>query len=770
MNSINYPRTYDNYGGAGGHIPVRRSEIADIAISIVNGRFMRGGERFPMFFGTHSNAACVCKDDAQLRKSLRRQVRDRRNALRLRSSNARWWNESAGSYGLYKYAADDSTPGIDLEEYEEAALVQLDKSVAWWFEEGGEALYIDFEGNDEFALRAGYTVGTVGSNGMQWSTIWANLQWNAVLPILNRINTINGIRYCEDPRILWLFTNENGFSQTFTSVSTAFNNVVIGAGGDAVWKAELDGKLATYAASIGWTVPAWSNGGTQGFPNRTAWLAWGTVADREKLVDFIDQADYNFTVILGDRLKALRDGILFCPGTFLYQSPRCSLALPARFDNNVFVESHDYFYADDGIGVGIGSSVTRRSMLDPTWANVTNGFGWVNSINGITNGKTPVIAGECGQYGPNRWRYQRIDMEGIVASMHGHDIACYADSQQVNTEQMLTDGSNMTSDHACVGSACDRLVSRSWGPCLKYGFIPESANTPYVIYSTPASLQAKQHSSFTAGIINGAFMNSGFSGSGYENWVWADTKVQWIIDPGVTPTTVWTGYPKVTDATLAAGYYIRNTGNGAGCEKIWLRRGVGIQLMNPYMAFYMDTLTATPEFSQIPMKMASLSAPVVCARAMLRSEGPYPLFTGPMGLFIHGSDYSQDLVNRSSSYTPTGGVGEAAFMSSDQQTVYYIQAAGALAQSWSAAGTPDKQRLMMPEPFTLVLDTTNNGLNPAGTDLDIFGITKEGVPVQLTSSYDSGTKVWTHAYTGLYPEFLVIPVQPGSAAGPAEAL
>ena len=68
-------------------------------------------------------------------------------------------------------------------------------------------------------------------------------------------------------------------------------------------------------------------------------------------------------------------------------------------------------------------------------------------------------------------------------------------------------------------------------------------------------------------------------------------------------------------------------------------------------------------------------------------------------------------------------------------------------------GSASTVRLMMPEAFTLSLDTSSAG----GTDLEIFGVTKEGVPIRLASNYDSATKVWSFNYDGTYPEYTVQP-------------
>ena len=137
----------------------------------------------------------------------------------------------------------------------------------------------------------------------------------------------------------------------------------------------------------------------------------------------------------------------------------------------------------------------------------------------------------------------------------------------------------------------------------------------------------------------------------------------------------------------------------------------------------------------------------------IRSDGLWPLFTGPGKLFIHGTDLTLGLVNRNSSYASSGGIGEATFLANDLQTVYY---SASNSQLWDSGIVAD-QRQAMPEAFTLTIDTTNNGLNPAGTDLEFFGVDKDGIPHRIATSYDSGTKLLTLPYDATYPRYAYNP-------------
>ena len=574
MLSINYPLAYNAVVGHAAHIPTRRPPRS-AGVTIQGGRLMLDGQPLRLSWATFTNAAGVLKStDAALRALRAQIVADGCNAMRIRAPNARYWTQSVGNYGIYKTASNDATVANRV-LYEEAALVQLDRSIAWALDAGIELIYLDFEGYDQIALRGANqrAGGTYNSNGMWWSAEYRALWWAAMLPVLTRVNTITGTRYCDDKRIIWLFNNENGPSQTYlasksawgssaqTGTTTSGSAVVTGldtsvlrvgmgvtgtsgisssltiqsvdsvsqvtltgnasasgsrtitftahhfdkiiegiddsTGANGYWNTELVSLLTAFAAANSWTLPAWgrgatpAGGGAQGFPRQYVWANWGTLTDRENLVAFIDDVEYNATVEMLDLMKALRDDIIVCPGTFLYQSPRCSLALPSRFDNNVITEVHDYAYSGAGIGVQTGAGTTRQSMLDRTWANVGNGYGWVNSVCGVRNLKTPLISGECGQYSPNRWRFERMYLEMLVSLSQGYSAVQYADCQQDTADQALNVGIGQTSDHVGTGSSCDRLVREALSPALRYGFLAE-ASASFTIYSTRASLLAAQ--------------------------------------------------------------------------------------------------------------------------------------------------------------------------------------------------------------------------------------------------------------------------------------
>ena len=182
-------------------------------------------------------------------------------------------------------------------------------------------------------------------------------------------------------------------------------------------------------------------------------------------------------------------------------------------------------------------------------------------------------------------------------------------------------------------------------------------------------------------------------------------------------------------------------------EAIYLKTPDGLQGKSRYCCVFIDTITETPAFT-MPMSVSSMSAAVSCAFMFLRSDTKIDLFTGPMKLFILGSAYDTELV------TQGGGPGEAAFMTTDEITINYFSGL-----TWTDSVAANV-RLMMPEAFTVNLDTTNGGLLPAGTDLEIFGVTMAGVPVRLDSSYNSGTKVWTWRYDPTVNPYAEYTLQP----------
>lgn len=792
MQALNYVRTYAQTGEHAAYRPVRRP-ARDARIAHADGKFTLGGVRYPLFFTTFVNAGALSKVDAEMLATIRRIVADGYNGLCLRSATSRHWTESAYNWGVWKYISSDASYA-NRWEMEEAALVQFDKMVAWSLDEGIECLYVDFEGYEEIAARHPNQrpLGTYRGDGMYWSSEYRQMAWDVNSRLLLRTSSITGTRHIDNPRIIWKFTNETGFMNAYTRSSTAswggggavtyFAKIVDGiadANGDnGYWYTELNAKLTAWrdAYAPEWAIPAWGRGstgvadGAVGFPKRETWFNWATGADpatdQARLIDFITYIDVEVVNDTLSRMCAENPDVLLNHATFNYMSAQAQLMIPEERRRNVFFENHHYFSDANSTGVKLGSAVTRKSCMDSSWNIATNGSGWSESQGGTRPSWAPFIAAECGQYTANRWRYQRMYYETILAQLHGYDLSDFHQAQQQTVAQYTTDGRYMQGDHANVSSPTARLCARALAVVHRNQFLTEHADS-FIIRATTASMAAWNYANKMQNFSAGNRLNAGYASDGTENAVFGAKKVFFEMDDTFTPTTDWSAYPKVSDATMAAGTYLRNTAT----EKVYVRRNHGMQIMTPYMAGFVDELVekaAADAIFAMPLYLSSMAAAVTCAVCFLRSDGLWPLFTGPMKLYIHGSDFSDDLVLQGSDYAqhaagalgannPPGG---AYFMANDEVTVYY---SGASSQTWGSGNSSAAATwLMMPEAFTLNLDTTAVG----GTDMEIFGITTAGVPVRLPSTYNAGTKVWSFNYTGAYPEYTLQPVAATARATP----
>lgn len=774
MIGLNWPRSYSNRGDYGSAYSLTPRPARSSPVQVISGRLrVAGAPTLGLFFTSHVNGAAIPKaaNDAELRATIRRTYADGYNGWRIRSISDDSYTESAFNWGLWKYKAADPEWSTVANRWllEDLALIQLGKSITWALDEGFECVYIDLEGFEEMIKRhsSQHAPGTYQGRGMQWSAEYQQIAWEFYVKVMVDVNPYTGTRLIDHPRIIWLFNNECGFGNSYTSQGTAtwgggssvqwFDKIVDGTtdtfGDNGYWYTELNAKLTawknTYAS--GWTIPAWGRGstgvadGVVGFPKKSVWSAWATGAtpavDKANLLAFIDQMDVDYMEDLITRLRAYRSNLVVCTGTWHYSSPRSHVGLRADLQVNTFVEKHGYFNDGTGAGVKTGSAVTRKSIMDLTWSYAGNGGGWssTGSVLGCRASYGGFMNSECGQYSPNRWRYQRWLYEAMLATMHGYEVSDFNQCQQVSADHYTSDGRYMSADHINVSSPTARLCVRAIAPILKFGLSAELSSV-FQSYQTKASIATYQAANSEVG-FEGNKMNAAFSGSGYEHGQWGGKKFLFDIDEtkAGSETSVYTTAPKITDANLNIGTYSLNSGG----HKVYVQGGYGAQWETPYLCAMIDTITATPIWT-MPLAVSSMVAAVTCGVILLRSDGPWLLFTGPMGLFIFGSDYDTVLV------TQTAGPGEASFMTTDEVTVNY---SSGVSQVWLSSPSTANQRLMMPEAFTVSLDTTAAG----GVELEVFKITKEGTPVRVSSTYNAGTKVNTFAYDSTSPEYKIQP-------------
>jgi len=594
------------------------------------------------------------------------------------------------------------------------------------------------------------------------------------------------------------------FDRLIEDISDSYSTV----NGDAgYWYTELNAKLVAWrdVNAPSWTIPDWGRGctragaiggaatadGVSGWPRLNTFQLWPTTADKNYLRDCIIDLELEYTTWLLTQMRALRSDVIVNPSTALYCTMQAITNLPTALQENMLLETHHYF--DSAFGPGsyyTGSYGSRCSVFDPAWTpEVLNNSGWGDALTGNWSTYTGYLAGECGQYGMNRWRYQRLYYEMLSSLLNGYEVGSFAESQQYLITSYKTDGRYMKGDNQGVASPTHHLAARAVAPAIRFSFMEEYTDT-FVIYAMDADFRARQ---YTQGLgMQGAELWTSYGNQGTGSANWGGKKVRFDFST-TTTTSDFSTWPTVLNAPFAAGIMVRGTTGGTESEKLYMRRGApgtgGAQFYTPYMAGYIDTLrektAADTIFTQMPLYIVdgSMAGAEVCSVCFLRSDGPWEMFKGPMKLYIHGSDYSEDGLNWgfNNSGGTVGGVlnntygegtpgafsannppGVAHWMANDEVTCYCTS--GTSEDYGSGNPTPADTWLMMPDTFTVAMDTTNNGLNPSGVNCSIYGVTVSGLPVLIPSTYDTSTKVLSFNYTATYPEYIVAPNSPTDMA------
>lgn len=777
MLAINYPRAYNNRGGHGAYRvdqsrrPARSAKLSVLPSATYGAMLsLDGATEYPLLFTSVVEGSAVPKVDQQIIDTLSSMVADGFNGLRLRSPTNRYDTESGSNWGVWDYSESDGSYA-NRWAMSETMLVQLDKAIAWALEIGFEAIWIDLEGYDDIINRHANQrpQGTYQGRGMGWSSEYDQMAWDVNSRIFTRTSTITGVRHCDNGRILWGFDNENGFSDSYQRSTTSswggggsvrwFSKIIDSVtdtyGDNGYWRTELSAKWTAWCSANGYTPP----GGWSGcLPTPTTFSGLTVdAADRNAVLDFCDEMDVAHVQRTIDYAQAERSDVVLCLGTWGYSSPR-AWTQHGR-SGHFLVDTHHYFQDDTGIGVKTGSVVTRRSVFNSAWSYVTNGLSLTDNVIGQRTAALAYAASEEGQYGPNGWRYERAAISAILSCRHRYPIAMFNWAQQISTDQLLTDGKGMTADHVNASSQCDRLMARCIAPIVRHRFFSPVAGGTFTIQATKASVRSKNHAQGSNG-FTATRLNATFASDGTEHAAWGDKAVVFSVDEGNTPTSDWSAFPKIADATMAAGTYLVNTAS----EKIHVRHNHGIQAMSPYVCWFIGEMLASPVFA-MALSISNLAAAITRAHLCIRSEGPWPLFEGPWMMFVHGSDYSLDLVNRSAAYAPTGGIGEAAWLAnSDQQTLYYT---GAGSQAWSN-GTTSDQRLMMPESFTAALDASGASGAFASLEQEVFKVGNDGLPVRVSTSFGSG--ITSFAYDATCPVYYGQPIARRSLAARGRGL
>ena len=799
MIGINWYRDYGSDGEHAAARPARIDRSLGVRVDTTNGQLVRSDGTRLRLKGTTMQESGTMMSDAQIAAHVKRIKGNGYNAIRLLSycANKKWTGYSGSSWGPFLYDSTDTTPWATISNrwtLSETALIQLDRTIAAFFDAGIEFILMS---NNDYAVHierhsSQHARGTYQGYGMMWSDEYRSIIKESLTRFYTRTNTADGIRYCDNRRIGWQFDNENGMSDSYTRSTTNawggggsvqwWDKIIDGTtdtfGYNGYWYTELNSKLTAWAASASglaahasaggvgtWTVPLWGRGstgvadGAQGFPKRSVWNGWATGAapeiDKDMLVMFIDamEVEYHNEMIAWMKSQTTTSEVLYMPCTFHYQTPRATLGLTDVTGVSILGDRHIYLAdGSDVAGTKSGSAITRKSVMDMTASPNSNGQ-QLYTLNGVRSKKVAMLSDEDGDYGPNRWRYQRPYYGMVTALLQDVDSFAFTEGQQMTTSQLLTDGRYMGADHVNCASPAHGLASRAVAPAHIYGFLSPLASE-YSFNSTVESLRTYQKYAnvprFTIGgyMLMGGAPYTGYSASGYFHAPWKK-RVYWTIDDGQSATTeasIASNYPSLALATLASGTFLVDTAT----EKLYMKSGYGFEVTTPYMAGYVDTLTATSQINATyagfnPLTISSMGAAVSCAVCFLRSDGLWKLFTGAMKLYIHGSDYDTTLV------TQSAGPGEAAFLAGDLVTVNY-----ASGSTWLSGHDTTTVRLAMPESFTVSMNTNSAPAPFTGIELEVFKVSSAGAPTRVTTTFSSG--VTSFAYDTTCPEYTVQPL------------
>ena len=799
MLGINFYRAYGADGEHAAARPARIDRGLGVRVDTTNGQLVRSDGTRLRLKGTTIQESGTMMSDAQIAAHVKRIRGNGYNAVRFLSycGNKKWTGYTGSSWGPFTYDSTDTTPWATISNrwlLNETALVQLDKTIAALFDAGIEFILMS---NNDYAVHierhsSQHARGTYQGYGMMWSDEYRDILKDFLSRFYTRTNTITGIRYCDERRIGWQIDNENGMSDSYTRSTTNawgggasvhwWDKIIEGTtdtfGDNGYWYTELNAKLTAWAASADgiaahvsaggsgvWTVPLWGRGstgvadGARGFPKRSVWNAWATGAtperDKDMIVMFIEamEVEYHNEMIAWMLAQTTTGELIYMPATFHYQSPRASLGLTEVDGVSILVDRHIYLLdGSDVAGTKSGSAVTRKSVMDMTATPNANGQ-QLYQLNGIRSKKVVAFSDEDGDYGPNRWRYQRAYYGMVTALLQDIESFGFTEGQQMTTGQLLTDGRYMSADHINCASPAHALASRAVAPAHIYGFLSPLASE-YSFNSTIESLRTYQKYSNTPRFSTGGYQlmggspYTGYAGSSYFHAPWKK-RIYYSIDDGQAATSeasIASAYPSLPLATLAAGTFLVDTAT----EKLFVKSGYGYEVTTPYMAGYVDTLTTTSQINATyagfnPLTISSMSAAVTCAVCFLRSDGPWPLFTGAMKLYIHGSDYDTTLV------TQGGGAGEATFLSGDLVTVNY-----ASGSTWLSGHDATTVRLAMPESFTVSMNTNAAPAPFAGVELEVFKVSAAGIPTRVATTFSSG--VTSFSYDATCPEYTVQPI------------
>lgn len=647
-----------------------------------NGMLFRDGQEF-IFFGTGLNQASTALDtDYKIQKTLERIAAQGFNAVRLQGMDGKYMGQMAWNYGCW---ADATGPA-----FSETFMVRLDKTIAIANALGLQVWIGGFYFNQAVTRVAKLPTGTYESYGMGWSSEFRAIERAHILRFADRVNTQTGVRYIDNPGIIWQPYNENGFSDAyFDHGPTAdfdgvrwFDQIVDQTNGNGYWKPELDTKIRGYYAARGWVLP-----GNQ-FPKWSTWDSWDNTTDKQHFMQFMTDTDLEYAADSYNWFKSLNPNVFVNINTFNYMDGRV-------LDITDIASMHSYARTPSGDPITVPPNYTTRSSI----LQDKDGFNWNRVMGGSRTERVPFVVAEVGDQGINRWDYERTILEAIVHCLQRTSgFLLFNESQDLGQAT----ASGIRYNHHHVGWPSRRLAAMLAGPIVKYRLIDPLPEKNVAVID-PAQYLIKQTEKKTTGLSSFHFQN-GWDGSERGYWL-----KRLYMSFGTPQNT--TGYPKIMDATF------NNTGVQV-TEQVFVKN-TGVIVNAPAVVGLVNDLKNT----KIGPMTLSRVTPTENAVVMIRSDGNYPLFTGPAKLFVH--QYS----------TVTDAAGFTGTMD------------GEIVTSW---GSEKNTRLVVPPPFVITFAT-------AGRELDVFGVNDDGTVILLSTIFNANAGTVQFSTDIRFPLYLVVP-------------
>ena len=596
-------------------------------------------------------------------------------------------------------------------------LTYLDEAIANWNSRGIYVWFTPLAHYGQARMGAGLPSNVRGDddaywdNGMMWSSTWMTIAKAYLTTICTRVNTVTNVRYIDNPGIfVWEAFNENGIADSFKTAH--YDDILNDYDSGAYWAPELQAKFAdwwaTSPSSPGGLMPAWSVGGTRGFPLYATWSGWGTPAEKQAMVNCINDWEYDAAVEMKAFFRALNPNILYSYTTSSYIGQKA---------NEVSDVATFHAYAKVNPVTTSLPYNTRESILDNN-----NAWEWTKSATLRRPGQALVL-NEFGAYGLTLFDPELEPLGAVFLSLQGADgwFTFFEGQNQVASSIVGIQGAALT----LIAGWPSRKLGGLLGHLILRGMhvAPHSTTKTYTVDpANIASLTVLNHAVYMW-FQSGWTINNGGSNQ------WAHLTSKLYTEIGTPQSTA--PITSITNVTVTAGQTV-TVSNGT-----LYMRGRDAVLPTARLNFkgVQGWITNVEDGAPTASGSASNGSTLVIAGSggftgtcCIVSMGEYPLYSGDMLMFIHQHSYPTDVHETTTPGTWDGST----------QTV-----------NIDTAGTEALTRIKIPASFSVTLTS--------GRDMTVHGVTATGTLVDMTPTWDSGAGTIQFNTSASYPLYLVKP-------------